>query len=360
MNALLTAYEAEIATGAIIDSVNQRHVLSQLQVIADHLLVAPHKKHWWSWSDVRLQGLYLYGPVGTGKTHLMDLFYNAVPNTRKARFHFHQWMQKIDELLRRKQGCPNPLKQIAKSLASDIQLLCLDEFLVEDVAHASILAALLAVLFQEGIVLVATANTKPEDLYLEGLHRERFVPAIDLIKQHCQVIYLDDHRDYRIGHPVLAEAYFFPADPEQEANMLVQFIRCASGAVVEENGLLNVQTREVAYIRKAGRVIWFAFDVICNLPRSQLDYLEIAERFDTVFVSQVPAIADNEPARMILFIRFVDVMYDARIRLILLAQVPIELIYVKGPMKAMFERTLSRLREMQSADYLKNSRHKLI
>ncbi len=351
MKSLLQYYEAAVAAGELADSPNQRTILSKLQVISDEVVASHVKKHWWSRHVKNPQGLYLYGPVGAGKTYLMNLFYAHLAEQHKERFHFHHFMQHVDEALRAHQGRLNPLKQIAKKIARDAHVLCLDEFLVEDVADASILAELLDALFKAGMILVVTANTAPDELYLDGLHRERFLPAIALLKQHCDVMYLDDGRDYRLGRDVLPEAYFFPVNAAHETEMREQFITFALGADVQEAGEVSIQQRTIPFIRRAGKAIWFEFDVICNLPRSQLDYLEIVAQFDTIFLSHLPAIGENDSARAVLFIRFVDVLYDAGIRLIVLAEVPLEMIYLKGPMLNMFERTLSRLREMQSADY---------
>ncbi len=353
MKKLLAHYEAAVAAGNIIDSENQRRVLAKLQTITDVVDASHTKKHWWSLAPKNPQGLYVFGPVGAGKTYLMNLFYEYLPEAHKERFHFHHFMQHVDEALRAHQGRANPLKKIAKKIAMDAHVLCLDEFLVEDVADASILAELLHELFKAGVILVTTANTEPDNLYKDGLHRERFLPAIELLKKHCDVMYLDDNRDYREGRGVLPEAYFFPMSAKHEAEMLKQFVASAAGASLQEADEVIIQNRAIPFLRKAGGAIWFEFDVICNLPRSQLDYLEISNRFDTVFVSHVPAIGEHDPARIVLFIRFVDVMYDAGIQLVLLAEVPLEMIYVKGPMSSMFERTLSRLREMQSPDYSK-------
>jgi cell division protein ZapE len=354
MKKLLAYYEASVKASEMVDSPNQRQVLSQLQVITDAVDASHTEKHWWQWRAQKIQGLYLHGPVGAGKTYLMNLFYAHLPEAHKERFHFHHFMQHVDEALRQHQGRANPLRKIAKKIVKEAHVLCLDELLVEDVADASILAELLDALFAEGMILVVTANTKPDDLYLDGLHRERFLPAIALLKQHCDIMCLDDKRDYRMGLDISPEAYFFPVNAAHEADMLAQFKMCAAGAVLNEAGEVTVQHRKIACVREAGRAVWFDFDVICNLPRSQLDYLEIATRFEAVFVSHVPAIGANDPARAVLFIRFVDVMYDAGIRLVLLAEVPLEMIYVDGPMATMFERTLSRLREMQSPGYMRH------
>ncbi len=358
MSNLVAYYDAAVERGALIDSKNQRRVLEQLELIATCIAGKPHKKHWWSRPSTETRGLYIYGPVGAGKTYLMDVFYEHVHEAHKKRFHFHHFMKHVDEGLRRYQGMQNPLQHIAKLLALRAHVLCLDEFLVEDVADASILAELLQALFSHGMILVATANTKPDDLYLDGLHRERFLPAIALLKQHCDVMCLDDKRDYRVGRDVMPEAYFFPANAKHDAHMQALF-KTEEGHV-DEAGELEIQHRMVPYIRRTTRAIWFAFDVICNMPRSQLDYLEIATRFDAVYVSGVPAMGVNNPAQIVLFIRFVDVMYDEGIRLILLATVPLEAIYLEGPMEVMFQRTLSRLREMQSPDYWVHGRRNLV
>lgn len=352
MNTLGSYYNKAVALGELDDSPNQRVVLEKLQGLLE-AVDASHHAPWWRrwWRAKPPQGLYLHGPVGAGKTYLMDLFYEHLPESHKRRFHFHKFMQYIDDELRHHQGRRNPLRRIARRLARSAHVLCLDEFLVEDVADASILAEILRALFSHGMILVATANTMPDDLYRDGLHRERFLPAIDLIKQHCEVMCLDDKRDYRVGRDARPEAYFFPINLDNEANMLTQFKAVAYGAALDEAGEMSIQHRFIPYLKRAGRAVWFDFDVICNLPRSQLDYLEIAEKFDTVCVSHVPAIGADQPARIVLFIRFVDVMYDQGICLVLLAAVPLEELYIDGPMSTMFRRTLSRLQEMQSADY---------
>lgn len=359
MKKLSTYYNEGVVTGVLNDSPNQRLVLEKLQSLAD-AVDASHHASWWRrwWKPHVPQGLYLHGPVGAGKTYLMDLFYKHLPEAHKRRFHFHKFMQYIDDELRHHQGRRNPLRRIAKRLARSAHVLCLDEFLVEDVADASILGEILRVLFSHGMILVATANTVPDELYRHGLHRERFLPAIDLLKQHCDVMCLDDKRDYRIGRDTLPEAYFFPVNAENEQRMLMQFNALACEHTIDDAGKMSIQHRSIPYLKRAGRIAWFDFDVICNLPRSQLDYLEIAEKFDAVCVSHVPAIGADEPARIVLFIRFVDVMYDQGVRLVLLAAVPLTGLYVDGPMSTMFRRTLSRLQEMQSADYWRNERRR--
>ena len=345
---LMELYEAAIARGDISDDPAQRVVIAPLQRLADEL-AAPGPL--WLWRRLKnpVKGLYLYGPVGVGKTYLGDLFYQYVDEPRKSRFHFHQFMQQVDAQLRRLQGQKDPLRRIAKNLAKTTRLLCFDEFMVHDVADAMILAELLQALFAHGVVLVATSNISPDDLYLNGVHRERFLPAIELIKKHCEVIPLAAHPDYRLGRAPSQDAYLYPLNQTTEQRLLDHFSELVRAA--SEGCELSVQNRLIPCVKWGERAVWFRFDVICNLPRSQLDYLEIADRFDTVFVSDIPVLTPNDTVRIILLIHFIDVMYDRGIRLVLSAAVAIDELYLEGAMLNPFQRTLSRLEEMQSEDY---------
>ncbi|MDP1603673.1 MAG: cell division protein ZapE [Legionella sp.] len=346
---LIAQYDNAVARGDIVEDALQRQLLSPLETLSE-ALQAP-RKQWFNWGKKSpVTGVYLYGPVGVGKTFLMDLFYDDVAITQKKRFHFHHFMQQIDAQLRRLQGQKNPLKRIAMDFAKSTQLLCFDEFMVEDVAHAMILAELLQALFDNGVALVATSNTRPDDLYLKGLHRERFIPAITAIKSHCQVVSLGDKRDYRLGRPLKLDTYIFPLGNNADQQLASQFEAIAPRA--DSSGVLTIQNREIPYLKRAENAIWFDFKVICNLPRSQLDYLEIAEKFDTIFISDIPALSENDTIFALLLVNFIDVMYDRGIRLILSAAVPIDELYKKGEMSQDFKRTYSRLQEMQSTDYL--------
>ncbi|AHE66095.1 putative ATPase [Legionella oakridgensis ATCC 33761 = DSM 21215] len=298
-----------------------------------------------------LQGIYLYGPVGGGKTYLMDLFYQGVGIQQKSRFHFHHFMQQVDAQLRRLQGHKDPLRNIAANLAKSTRLLCLDEFFVHDIADAMILAELLQALFNHGVILVATSNTEPDNLYLNGLQRARFLPAIELIKSHCQVLALMENRDYRLGRALLEETYLYPLNDSTNQTLHRQFEAISSEVISE--GKLTIQNRCIPFVKCSEHAVWFVFDVICNLPRSQLDYLEIAERFDTVFVSKIPRLTRDDTVRAILLMHFIDVMYDKGVRVIFSAEVPAEQLYTEGAIRHDFQRTLSRLEEMQSSDYLR-------
>ncbi|WP_019215314.1 cell division protein ZapE [Legionella tunisiensis] len=347
---VISQYEAGIASGDIQDDPMQRKVLLAMQRLAEDLQ-APKRTWFHRRYQQEIKGLYIHGPVGVGKSYLMDLFYQQIGERKKARFHFHHFMQQIDAQLRRLQGQKDPLRRIAADFSKRTRLLCFDEFLVHDVAYAMILAELLQAFFAQGIVLVATSNTCPDDLYLNGVQRARFLPAIALIKSRCEVISLGDKKDYRLGREPLQEAYLYPLGSATDKILNEQFTAIEQNSVSQ--GSLMVQTRDIPFVKCGERAIWFDFKVICNLPRSQLDYLEIADRFDTVFVSDIPVLTKNDTVYAILLIHFVDVMYDRGIRLIISAAVPLSQLYVQGEMKDSFKRTLSRLQEMQSVDYIR-------
>lgn len=350
MTTVLARYEAAIAHGDIKNDVGQRDIIA----VMDQLVKALNKPcTFFSWRRPNIPGIYLYGSVGSGKTFLMDLLYEQVTIKQKARLHFHHFMQQIDAQLRQKQGQKNPLHLIAEGIAKNTRLLCLDEFLVNDVAHAMILAELLTILFANGVIVVATSNTKPDDLYRNGVQRQRFLPAIALIKSHCQVLALTTHNDYRLERSMHWESYLSPLNNETAAHLNQQFDRFEP--IHSEGGVIEVQKREIPFIKKGTHAIWFDFNVICNLPRSQLDYLEIADTFDTIFVSNIPSLENKEKAFSILFVYFIDVIYDRGIRLVVSAALPLQELYGNGEINQPFKRTFSRLKEMQSADYA--SRH---
>jgi cell division protein ZapE len=352
MTRLIAQYEAAIQRDEIDDDSLQREILLQMERLANDLAKANSSwiSHLWK---PNIKGLYIYGPVGAGKTYLVDLFYEHVEERKKARFHFHHFMQQIDAQLRRLQGQKDPLRHIAKKLAKSIRVLCFDEFLVHDVAYAMILAELLQELISQGVILVVSSNTRPDDLYLNGVHRKRFLPAIAAINEYCDVLNLNEQRDYREGREPLVDAYLFPLNKQTQQKMEHQFAFLAGE--FQENGLITIQNRGIPYLKCAKNSIWFAFDVLCNLPRSQLDYLEIADTFDNVFVSDVPILTEKHTLQTIMLIHFIDVMYDRGINIIISAASPVEELYLKGEMVEPFKRTLSRLKEMQSVDYL--SRH---
>ncbi|RUR12993.1 cell division protein ZapE [Legionella sp. km772] len=348
MNLLIDHYNAAIDRGEINDDPMQRVVLNQLQQLVTDL--EQTKSSWFSWGKKSVKGAYIYGPVGVGKTYLVDLFYDSLVEKKKARFHFHHFMQQIDAQLRRLQGQKDPLRLIAKEIAKTTRLLCFDEFLVDDVAYAMILAELLQALVREGVILVISSNTKPDDLYAKGVQRQRFLPAIALINKECVVMHLNEQRDYRLGREPLLNAYLYPLNQATQQKMEEQFALLVPQA--EVNQLISIQSRAVPALKCGPKSIWFAFEVLCNFPRSQLDYLELADRFEHIFISGVPSLTVNHTAQAIMFINFIDVMYDRGIKVIISAAVPMDELYLSGEMFESFKRTLSRLNEMQSVDYL--------
>lgn len=349
---LVTQYDAAIKCGEINMDPSQRHILMQMQRLVDDLQKA--NSSWFSLiRKIPIKGVYLYGPVGVGKTYLMDLFFEYVEERRKARFHFHHFMQQVDAQLRLMQGHKDPLKHIANKLAKSIRVLCFDEFFVHDVAYAMILAELIPALISHGVTLVITSNTLPDDLYKNGVQRKRFLPVITAINQHCDVLILDEQRDYRVGRVPLVDAYLYPLNEQTQQIMERQFVLLAGA--FKEHGFVTIQNRDIPYLKCGSVSIWFEFDVLCNLPRSQLDYLELANKYDSIFVSNIPELTENHTLQTIMLIHFIDVMYDRGINILISAAVPVNQLYVKGELLDTFKRTLSRLIEMQSVDYL--SRH---
>lgn len=348
MSALIYAYDKALSARLITDDPRQREIIASLQRLSDEL---SRGRFWFQrFRGAPTKGIYLYGPVGVGKTFLVDLFYKHTPCTLKSRFHFHHFMQQVDSELRRRQGQKDPLIKIAKSLSKSTKLLCLDEFLVDDVAHAMILASFLKALVSQGVVLLITSNTAPDDLYLNGVQRPRFMPAIELIKNHCEVLRVSGQKDYRLDRACAFEAYLYPLNKTSEDKMRAQFEGIASNIVPDKT--IRILNREIEVVRYGSDTIWFDFNIICAMPRSQLDYLELAKRFDTVFLSNVKALKEKDTAAAILFIQFIDVLYDCGIRVLISAEVPVSQLYEKGEMKEAFKRTASRLMEMQSEDYL--------
>ncbi|MCX7116256.1 MAG: cell division protein ZapE [Gammaproteobacteria bacterium] len=345
---LLEQYQAAVLTGDIRHDPRQRNVVVQLQALLEALNYRSQPWCFWRrWSVVK--GLYLYGPVGGGKTFLMDLFYNALPERKKARYHFHFFMQQIDAALRQRQGQREPVERIATELAKRVQVLCLDEFFVQDVTQASVLVLLLQALFKRNITLIVTSNTPPDQLYLNGVNRARFLPAIALIHRYCDCVELVGLQDYRLGCNELPIRYVTPLGFDAETTLSKAFDTLEPQAVV--NGRITIQRRDIPYVRRGDTAIWFEFKVICQVPRCQLDYLELADRFNVVFLSNIPMFNADETVPVLLLMYLVDVLYDRGRGLILSAAVDIGQLYQAGPMLAGFERTKSRLTEMKSAHY---------
>lgn len=296
------------------------------------------------------RGVYMHGGVGRGKSFLMDCFYNAVPLTRKTRLHFHEFMREVHRELQELKGTVNPLQELGRRISRRFRLICFDEFHVSDVTDAMILHRLLESMFEHRVSIVTTSNFKPDDLYPNGLHRDRILPAIELLKARLEVVNVDNGTDYRRRAMEHVQLYHTPLGPAADAAMSEAFDRLAEAK--DESPLLHIEHRELRARRRAGGVVWFDFKELCGGPRSQNDYLELATQFHTVLVSGVPAMTPRHASEARRFTWLVDVMYDRRVKLIMSAEVPPELLYAEGPLAHEFPRTVSRLSEMQSAEFL--------
>ena len=298
-----------------------------------------------------VRGLYLWGGVGRGKTFLMDLFYEHLDVEQKKRIHFHRMMHDVHERLKTLSFVADPLDKVATSIALETRVLCFDEFFVSDIGDAMILGRLLEGLFKRGVILVATSNSKPDDLYKDGLQRQRFLHAIDLLNEHTEVVNMDGGTDYRLRLLEKAGTYLTP-DDKAASERLEHLFEEAASTHTDRDIDLDVNDRPVRARRCAKGIAWFRFADICDGPRSTADYIEIARWYPTVIVSGVPrfdAERENEARR---FISLVDEFYDRRVKLILSAEAAAHELYAGRKLAFEFERTSSRLIEMQSSEYL--------
>ncbi len=297
------------------------------------------------------RGAYLWGGVGRGKTFVMDLFYESLPFAEKQRFHFHRLMYRVHGQLKTLQGQADPIATVADSIAADTRVICFDEFYVSDIGDAMILGRLLDALFVRGVTLVATSNIPPDELYRDGLQRQQFLPAIELLKTHTQVLNLDAGNDYRLRVLEQAEIWHAPLDAAADSNLAGYFAAIApdKGSIGQSIEILG---RDIRTRRRADGVAWFDFRELCAGPRSQDDYIEIARAFQTVLLSNVPQLTTEQENQARRFIALVDEFYDRRVKLIVSAAQPAARIYRGKRLTQEFQRTLSRLTEMQSHQYL--------
>lgn len=296
------------------------------------------------------RGVYMYGGVGRGKSFLMDCFFQSVPLKRKTRLHFHEFMREVHRQLQDLKGTVNPLDELGKRIARRYRLICFDEFHVADVTDAMILHRLLEALFANRVSIVTTSNFHPDGLYPNGLHRDRILPAIELLKANMEVLNVDAGTDYRQRTLEHVKLYHCPLGPQADAEMNAAFEELAEAK--EEDPVLHIEQRVLQARRRAGGVVWFDFKTLCGGPRSQNDYLEIASRFHTVMLSDVPHMPVRLASEARRFTWLVDVLYDRRCKFIVSAAVPPEQLYTEGPLAHEFPRTVSRLNEMQSREFL--------
>jgi cell division protein ZapE len=296
------------------------------------------------------RGLYLWGGVGRGKSLLMDAFYATVPIRRRTRVHFHAFMRDIHDELATMKREVDPLATVAAHVARRWRLVCFDEFHVSDIADAMILGRLLTALFGHGVVLVLTSNYRPDALYPNGLQRQNFVPTIRLLERELDVLEVEGGTDYRLRALSQVRSYLVPADREAEAELAAAFERMRSGP--DESPRLAIEGRTMTARHRAGSAVWFDFAALCDGPRSQRDYLELAREFSVMFVSGIPRLTAEMGDRARRFTWLVDILYDHRVKLLVSAAVPPERLYEEGPNSREFPRTVSRLVEMQSREYM--------
>lgn len=297
------------------------------------------------------QGLYLWGGVGRGKTYLMDLFYEQLTFRRKMRVHFHRFMQRVHKDLAALQGTKDPLTAVADGIHKEAVVICFDEFFVTDIADAMILGGLFEALFARGVTLVATSNIVPDRLYENGLQRQRFLPAIAMVKQFCRVLNVDSGVDYRLRVLEQAELYHSPLGEAADRSLAASFRGIASGQVITQSPI-DINDRSVEVMSRTDDVLMCRFSELCEKPRSAHDYIEIAREYHSVVLADVPALgaANDDAARR--FINLVDEFYDRSVKLIMSAERPILELYGEGRLSFEFQRTQSRLQEMQSREYL--------
>lgn len=348
------AYQSLLATRGYKADAAQRKAIDRLQSLYTELLDFKARRR----TSLRKlfihpelpRSVYLWGGVGRGKSFIMDCFFDAVPYKRKRRVHFHAFMQSVHEQLRAHKDQDDPLGQVADVIATQTRLLCFDEFHVSDIADAMILGRLLQALFERGVVFVMTSNYPPDGLYPNGLQRQNFIPTIELMKQRFDVLEVDDGTDYRLRSLERMNIFLTPLGDQADEQLATHFGQIAGA--VGKAGEIEVLGRKLKARRLAPGVVWFDFEVLCGGPRSQNDYLDIAREHHTLLLSNVPKMSREQGNEARRFTWLIDVLYDARVKLILSAEADAPELYREGPNAQEFPRTVSRLIEMRSREYL--------
>lgn len=353
----LSRYQQDLKRPDFAKDAAQENAVNHLQRLYNELVEAHnksksllakifHKRHF-------IKGLYFWGGVGRGKTYLMDIFFESLPFQEKIRTHFHRFMKRVHEDLTTLKGHKNPLTLIAERIAKESKVICFDEFFVSDIADAMILGTLFEEIFKRGVTLVATSNIVPDGLYKDGLQRSRFLPAIALLKEYTEVINVDSGIDYRLRVLEKANLYYCPNDEAAEQQLENTFNNLNSEATdAKENVDLSVENRIIHAKKVCNTAVWFEFKDICDGPRSQNDYIDIAKVYKAVLISNVEQLDNSKEDMATRFIYLVDEFYDRNVKLILSAEVPLKDLYIGIRSEFAFQRTLSRLLEMQSHEFL--------
>ena len=355
----LERYQADLKRPDFFHDAAQETAVRHLQRLYDDLIAAENNKPGLfgkllgKKNQDPVKGLYFWGGVGRGKTYLVDTFFEALPFKEKTRTHFHRFMKRVHEDLTGLSGEKNPLQVIAKRYAAETRVICFDEFFVSDITDAMILATLMEELFKNGVSLVATSNIVPDGLYKDGLQRARFLPAIELLKVHTVIVNVDSGVDYRLRALEQAELYYWPLNEGAEVSLNKSFVSLVPDCVqAQVDEVLMIENRGIRARKVCDDVAWFEFRELCDGPRSQNDYIELAKIFHAILISNVEQMGVNEDDLARRFINLVDEFYDRNVKLIISAAVELKDLYTGGRLNFEFQRTLSRLLEMQSHEFL--------
>lgn len=355
----LERYQADLKRPDFFHDAAQENAVRHLQRLYDDLVASSQAgtgllgKLFGKKRQGPVKGVYFWGGVGRGKTYLVDTFFDALPFEQKMRTHFHRFMKRVHEEMKTLKGEKNPLTIIGKRFADEARVICFDEFFVSDITDAMILATLLDELFKNGVSLVATSNIVPDGLYKDGLQRARFLPAIELLKQHTEIVNVDSGVDYRLRALEQAELFHWPLDAEAEVSLDKSFRSLLpEHCTVEENKALMIENRAIMARKEGDDVAWFEFRELCDGPRSQNDYIELARCHHTVVLSDVPMLDGSADDKARRFVHLIDELYDRGVKLIMSAATPPERLYCGERLAFEFRRTASRLQEMRSREYL--------
>lgn len=355
----LQRYHRDLERPDFLPDDAQAHAVALLQDLYDRLLDRERAEARLAFRLKRLiggavepeRGLYFWGGVGRGKTYLVDTFFDSLPLKRKLRVHFHRFMQRVHDELTELAGVKNPLEQVADRIASEARIICFDEFFVSDIADAMLLGGLMEELFDRGVTLVATSNIEPENLYRDGLQRARFMPAIRLIEDNTRIVNIDSGIDYRLRTLEQAELYHWPLDGAAVEALEANFSALANG-LPGASAEISINYRPVALKRTIEGMAWIEFDELCRKPRSASDFIELGRIFQTILIEGVTEMGGGAEDAARRFINLVDEFYDRSVKLIITAEKPAEALYTGTLLALEYQRTLSRLQEMQSTDYL--------
>ncbi len=353
-------YEAALQSGEFSEDPQQRSAMTYLDNAYQQILANRAKQKGLFSFLKRVEppkGLYMWGGVGRGKTWMMDMFFESLPHNNKMRQHFHHFMKRVHAELNKLQGQQDPLQKVADIIYNEADVICFDEFFVSNVSDAMILGDLFTMLFKKGITLVATSNIAPDGLYKNGIHRDRFLPAISEVQKNCTVMNIDSGIDYRLRVLQQAELYVSPLTKDNIHWLANRFTALSNNQHISQEPIV-VNGREIAIKGRTENTLYVDFRALCMQPRSASDFIEIANQFSTVLVDDVPALNDiiSDPTRR--FIYLVDEFYDRRVKLLVRAEQSILALYQGDKLAFEIERTRSRLLEMQSEDYLK-AEHRL-